>query len=346
MQKKVFLFVFSLFVMFACKREAPEKATGYLSLNISQGASLKSGLEVEDFILRINDGFSDVIKQRIGDLPEQIALTVGTYVIEAYSMEFSEPKFEMPFYTGKTTVEIEAGVTKKASLLCAQGNAGIKVVWSEEFPTRFTTYYAEITGKEGYLHYSSDEEDTGYFLPGTVTVFIMADGLNINGGTILLAARDMVTATMRPKQLPSGSLTVDISIDEEVNDREVDVIVDPDYIVPDPGSEKNPYNIAQARAHQNENAKWITGFIVGSKPSAGYDFVNGQWQSSNIVLADDIGETDDTKIIIVQLPTGAIRTALSLDNPANLHRKVNIKGNLMTYLSRSGLQSPTDYSFP
>ena len=350
MKIRILLLIVSLFTIYACSEAPEEKGTGYLTLNISQSTGLKADIQIEDFILCINNGRADVIKERISRLPAEISLPVGVYTIEAQSMEFSDPKFEIPFYSGKTTVEIEAGETKEVSLICAQGNAGVKVVWSYDFPILYNTYHAQIDCDEGYLHYSSSETRTGYFLPGTVSINIHADGFNINGGSITLAARDMVTATLRPKNenIPSGGFTIDIFVDQTVNERDVIVIVDPDY--PLPNSETNPYNIAQAIERQGENGVWVTGYIVGAKPSSGYDFVNNEtWQATNIVLADDIEETDSYKVIFVELLSSSqYRTNLNLlDNEGILHRKVLLRGNLLTYQSRSGLRNLSGgFSFP
>jgi hypothetical protein len=346
MKKRVSLLLLSLFVICACsKKETSEKGTGYLTLNISQGTSLKADVEITDFILRINDGHADVVKERIADLPAEIALPVGTYTIEAYSREFSDPKFETPFYSGKTTVDIEAGETKNTSLICSQGNAGVKVIWAGDFPTWYSTYHAQINCDAGYLNYSSTESRTGYFLPGTVSISILADGQTINGGTITLAARDMVIATLRPRETPSGNLSIDLSVDETVNNREVEVIVDTEYT--GANSETNPYTIAQAIARQGETDVWIIGYIAGAKPALGYDFVNSAtWLATNIVLADDIAETSDAKCIFVELGTGTYRTSLNLvDKPGNLHQKIVIKGTLTTYQSRPGLRNLAGYSF-
>ena len=348
MNRQVFLFILSLFVICACsKKETPdERGTGYLTLNISQATSLKADIEITDFILRISDSQTvEILKERIGDLPGQIALPVGSYTVEAYSVAFSEPKFETPCYSGKANVEIEAGETKEASLVCSQSNAGVKVVWSSAFPARYSTYQAQIDCDAGYLNYSSTESRTGYFLPGTVSITILADGQTINGGTITLAARDMVTATLQPKETPSGNLSIALTIDETVNNRAVEVVVDPEYT--GANSETNPYSVAQAIAKQGENEVWVTGYIVGAKPSSGYDYVNSAtWQATNIVLADNISETSDTGCVFVELGSGSYRTNLNLlDHPENLHRMVVIKGNLAAYQSRSGLRNLTGFSF-
>jgi len=350
MKMRALLLIIPVFMICACSIVPKEKGIGYLTLNISQSTSIKAGIETEDYVLRINDGHVDVLKKRIGDLlADAIELPAGTYTIDVYSIEFSDPKFEMPFYSGKTTVAIEAEETSEVSLVCSQGNAGIKVVWSDDFSTHFETYDAQIICNEGYLHYSSTEERTGYFLPGTVSVIINADGQTINAGNIILAARDIVTAYLQLKIEeipPDGSLSINISIDETVNNREVEITVDPDSNnnQNSDNNESNPYNIAEAIERQGENGVWVTGYIVGAKPSTGYIFVvESNWQTTNLVLADDINETNDRNVIFVELQTGTYRNSLNLvNNPTHLHRKVLLKGNLLLYQSRAGLRNLSD----
>ena len=342
MNRQILLLILFLFVVCACsKRETSnERETGYLTLNISQATSLKADVEITDFILRIsNNQAVEILKERIGDLPAQIALPVGSYTVEAYSVEFSEPKFETPYYSGKTNVEIEAGETNDASLVCSQANAGIKVVWSDGFSALFSTYQAQITCDAGYLSYSSTESRTGYFLPGTVSISILADGQTISGGTITLAAKDMVTATLQPKATPSGSLSIDFSIDETVNNREVEVTVDPEYT--GANNEDNPYSVAQALTKPDETGVWVVGYIVGARATSAWSTTS----QTNIVIADVAGETDLAKTMAIQLPTtGTIRSDLNIvDNPSVINKKILLKGNLFDYFGR-GIQNVSSYS--
>ena len=341
MNRQILFFILFLFVVSACsKKETPdEKGTGYLTLNISQESSLKADVEIEDFILRISDNQSaEILNERIGDLPALIVLPVGHYTIEAYSVVFSGPKFETPRYSGSVGVDIEAGETKGISLVCTQSNAGIKLVWGSGFSAAYSTYQAQITCDAGYLTYSSSESRTGYFLPGTVTITIMADGQTINGGTVILAARDMVTVTLQPKEMPSGNLSIDFSIDETVNNREVEIIVDPEYT--GANSETNPYSVAQALTRPDETAVWVVGYIVGARTTGGWSSTT----QTNIVIADVPGETDLAKTMAIQLPTGTIREALNVvDNPALINKKILLKCNLVDYFGR-GLQNISSYS--
>lgn len=49
-------------------------------------------------------------------------------------------------------------------------------------------------------------------------------------------------------------------------------------------------------------------------------------------------------MLMVQLPTGAIRDALNLvNNDSNLGKQVKLQGNLETYFSKPGIKSVTDY---
>jgi len=346
MKKNILFFSLLFFLLCACsKNEAPqEKTIGYLTLNISPGTTMKGNVDIADFNLRINNGFADVLKEPVCNLPEQIELPVGKYTIEVYSMLFSEPKFDLPLYSGITTVEIEANQTKNASIVCSQSNAGIKAVWSKDFSDLYGTFQAQMYCNEGFLNYSSNETRTGYFLPGTITVTILADGQTINGGTVTLAARDMVTLNLQPKESSTGNLSIEISFDETLNNRELELIVDSENIS---NSETSPYTIAQSIVRQGENSVWVTGYIVGAKPQASHDFINGTWLSTNIVIADDIDETNDRNVIFVELPSGTYRNNLNLvDNSHLLHQKVLFKGNLSQYQSRAGLRNLTSYSFP
>ena len=330
-------------MMSACsKKETPyEIGTGYLTLNIDRDASLKADVVITDFILRIiNSQSVEILSEYIGDLPDQIVLPVGDYTVEAYSAIFSEPMFDAPCYFGKTTIEIEAGETTEASLICSQSNAGVKVVWSNAFTERFSVYQAQITSGAGDLTYSSTETRTGYFLPGTVSISIIADGQTINGGSITLAAKDMVTLTLQPKETPSGSLSIYFTIDETVNNREIEIIIDPEYT--GENSETNPYSVAQALLRPDETGVWVVGYIAGARATSSWSTTS----QTNIVIADVAGETELAKTMAIQLPTtGTLRDELNVvDNPSNINKKILVKGNLVSYFGR-GIQNVSSYRF-
>lgn len=109
--------------------------------------------------------------------------------------------------------------------------------------------------------------------------------------------------------------------------------------------------VAEAIAKQGTNGATVEGYIVGAVKSGNgtsitYAHTGPFTVDTNLALADNPNETDKSKIIPVQLPSGSIRTALNLkDNPANLGKKIRITGNLEAYFNVPGLKSPTSYIF-
>lgn len=108
--------------------------------------------------------------------------------------------------------------------------------------------------------------------------------------------------------------------------------------------------VAEAIANNSGNAT-VEGYIVGVVKSGDgsnitYAHSGPFTVDTNLALADNPNETDKSKIIPVQLPSGSIRTALNLKtNPANLGKKIQITGSLEAYFKVPGLKSPTSYTF-
>ena len=98
----------------------------------------------------------------------------------------------------------------------------------------------------------------------------------------------------------------------------------------------------------------ITGYIVGAVNGTSFGDggenckfdVTEIENAANILIADNADETDYTKCLVVQLPSGDIRTALNLvDNPDNLKKKVVLTATLETYFGVVGLKSTSAYKF-
>ncbi|MDE6229323.1 MAG: hypothetical protein K2M40_05995, partial [Muribaculaceae bacterium] len=92
---------------------------------------------------------------------------------------------------------------------------------------------------------------------------------------------------------------------------------------------------------------WIKGYIVGAMNTTGYklEVVAPFTVASNVYLADSATETDEKKMVPVQLVGGSdIRNAVNLkDNPDNLGKELMIQGKLETYFQQPGLKTPTAY---
>ena len=128
------------------------------------------------------------------------------------------------------------------------------------------------------------------------------------------------------------------------------------------GTEEKPYTVAQVRAlnpqsttEAVESGVWVKGYIVGSMPTggssttlSGAEFSTKDAAVSNIVVAPTADCTDPNLCIGIQLPTDAnapgVRKALNLmDNPGNLGRQVELKGDVMKYCGGPGLKNTSAY---
>jgi hypothetical protein len=115
------------------------------------------------------------------------------------------------------------------------------------------------------------------------------------------------------------------------------------------GTLDNPFTCEQGIANNTGIDKWIYGYIVGFAVSSTTVDLEGPFtstQNTNIVISDDMHETDLAKMLYIQLPDDPfIRTNLNLYNcPSNYHKRVVVRGDLMIYYSpHKGVQNTDDY---
>ncbi len=112
------------------------------------------------------------------------------------------------------------------------------------------------------------------------------------------------------------------------------------------GPPESAYDVTGAREHAGEKDIWVRGYIVGVATGSKNIVLGGPYtRNTNLIL----GQSDTTTVreccLAVQLPAGAIRDALNLqDHPDLTGREVYIKGDLVdAYFGLRGLKSPSDY---
>lgn len=101
---------------------------------------------------------------------------------------------------------------------------------------------------------------------------------------------------------------------------------------------KLPSFIAQMQPQQTPLLLWVEGYIVGyANRSIKKAFLTCPTKDTpNILLADTPEEKDVSKMVPVSLRSGsALRKAVNLgEHPENFHRRIAIRGQLTTYLSK------------
>ena len=127
------------------------------------------------------------------------------------------------------------------------------------------------------------------------------------------------------------------------------------------GTQKTPYNVAEAIAAQNTGAKgWVGGYIVGAvAPEVTNVSSNAdvEWKApttldNTLVIADDPECKDYTKCIFIALPQGSpFREQANLkENPIYYKKYLKAKGTFATYMGVAGITgnsgSTNEFSLP
>ncbi len=113
------------------------------------------------------------------------------------------------------------------------------------------------------------------------------------------------------------------------------------------GSYGDPYSVAAAVAAGSGSGvyvkAYIVGYVSGQVLADGAHFTaDGCDVKTNLLIADSPTETNVANCIPVQLPNGAVRTGLNLqNNPGNLGKQVLLYGNIEKYFGTTGLKSVT-----
>lgn len=127
---------------------------------------------------------------------------------------------------------------------------------------------------------------------------------------------------------------------EEPNPGDADGTIDKPFSVADVISKQSETPIAYAVGYIVAGIKNDTKIMTISSAEDVLFGGTGQDVKNTVVLiADSKGETDYTKCVAVNLPTGDLRTAVNLqDNPENVGKKLTIKGKFRTYFGIGGLR--------
>lgn len=135
---------------------------------------------------------------------------------------------------------------------------------------------------------------------------------------------------------------------KNITEFNMDGVTPPEPPVVEGGTKEDPYTVAEAIIAQGQTAKWVKGIIIGAVNTVVNPFVNEYAApfatNSNLILATTADERNESKMLMVQLPVGAVRDVLNLvSNPAMLGKEVTLLGDLTSYFSKPGLKNVTSY---
>ncbi len=153
------------------------------------------------------------------------------------------------------------------------------------------------------------------------------------------------------------AVTLALTSCTNAKDPEPDPNTKPDSTVVGDGTKAKPFSVAEVITMNPQSTTvavqtgiWMSGYMVG--------FYNGTPSPSiletaapftddvNVMLAVDSTETDMAKCVCVQLPAGAVRTALGLKTtPLNKGKKILVHGDIMKYNLLPGIKNTDAYWF-
>ena len=217
---------------------------GFLRLNISSDLTVTEVKAQEDdptFKVVIKNYENGVIVKTIEDhhtiMDEPVSLTEGKYIVEATNGEDVEAAFEAPYYKGADTVDVVAGESAYADIVCTLANVKATVTVSENVRINFTEYSVTVSnGNEGgSLVYAGETlASEGYFkCTGTLnwTIDLVnndGDRFSQSGEVSDVEPRDhyKFSFDVEGGTSTSGGLALKVTVDGTLNDKEhiIDII--------------------------------------------------------------------------------------------------------------------------
>ena len=308
----------------------------------SDGAFLKSDVDSDtnNFILTIYSEDGHLVYDGLyGARPEVINVTPGTYDISIYSLRFNPPMFDAPQYGDRQQISVESGESTRVSFTCRQMNSGLKIRFTNEFIAKFP-------GNGVYV--SQGENRVAYDYSQTKYIYLSQDNFalsyNRNGEDTVLLNKTLQSGQMVTMTLSYSNSSTSYSVSG------IQIDTTRDWISFDYNVALNipagVLTIPEAVLVVGEKVK-VFGYILGGDPSSSSIRVGPPFESkSSLVIATSMTERSRENMMVVELPSGAVRDALNLvNNPHLLGNPIILTGTITeSYYGYPGIKNTKGYS--
>ena len=118
---------------------------------------------------------ADIVKTfaKASELPQEIALPVGTYTVTAHTPGELQKQMPSPYYGGEKEMVITQGITTETKVTCKMKNSRIQVNYGDDFKQNFSEWTLTVEdGSENVLAYTNENLDPAavFWSFGTETV--------------------------------------------------------------------------------------------------------------------------------------------------------------------------------
>ncbi len=170
--KKIILPFAALFIMNSCDEPVYPDPTGEKGVLVMEGMELSVNEEpdadVGSYVINIKlRGSGDVVESwMFDDIPAEVKLPVGKYIVEAYNEELQPAAWNAPYYYASSEIEVQkdADATIR-SLNCVLSNVKIDVAYSDELKAAMGNDAVVDVSMSGVtLQYGYNEDRSGYFM--------------------------------------------------------------------------------------------------------------------------------------------------------------------------------------
>ena len=315
---------------------------GVHSPNYSDGTFLKSGINTDtnSFILSIysTDG-EKVYDGLYGERPQEIVVAPGGYEISLRSQRFNPPVLDTPVFGEEHTIVVAENEQTKVSFVCTQVNAGVRLVFSDDFKDKFAGSGVVLAQGKKRLEYSYKEKKYAYVSDEPFSIIYSRGGADTVLLEKILAAGQMVD--MRLVYSSSRSTASAFKVEIDTTREWLSYTYNVGLKLP-----SGAVAIEEAKELIGERNVKVFGYIFGGDPTGTTVRIGPPFSSATtLVIAPSMSERNRNNMMVVELPQGSVRSALNLvSHPDYLGRPVLVTGTITdSYYGYPGVKNTKSY---
>jgi hypothetical protein len=257
-----------------------------------------------------------------------------------------------------TTTALMTGSFDEAEVSFTGGTANTSIVIAtassskRAFIDEVTVYYggSSLSNDATLSDIQVDGTSVSGFAASTLNYFVTLPATTTTIPTVTAATTEShaTTSITQATSYSLGAAYINVTAQNGTTTKQYVVNLSKTAAEGEKGSKTNPYTVAEAKTYLYPTGTttqyWVKGYIIGSAGTGSPFVVNTTDVDTNLALADASSETDVNNMIPVELPSGAVRTALGvLTTPANKGQLVEVLGSLVSYFTVTGVKSTSDY---